>query len=121
MAEVRLVKDFKKYSYSFVFGAAVTSVAAAINPDLGIKGEVAKIVVSLPDWTNTVSAVVTMDNADALEIFESATLAQNEDYDITLIANECIIMGATGEQWVITLSGVPGGAGGTATLTAYVA
>jgi len=119
--EVKATKDYKKYSYSFVFGAADLSKTAAILYYLGIKGEVVKLVATIPNWTNTVTAVITMDNADSKEIFQSSSLAQNEEYDITLIPNECVIMGAEGEQWKITLSGVPGGAGGTVTLTAYVA
>lgn len=108
---------FRKKAYSFVFEADDTSKVAAIS---GITGEVAKIVLILPDWTNTVTGVVTMNNGDSKEVFKSATKAQNDEYDITLARHECLIVGATGEEWKITLSGVPGGTGGTATLTAYI-
>lgn len=111
---------FKKHSYSFVIAADATSQVAAITSYLGVAGEVLKLVVTLPDWTNTVTAVVSMNNADSKEVFASDSMAQNDDYDITLARSECIIMGQADEEWKITLSGVPGGTGGTATVTAYV-
>jgi len=111
---------FRKYAYSFIFSATDTSKTAAIDPTLGIAGEVIKIVVVLPDWTNTVTALVTLNNADGKEIFLQTALDQNEEYDITLIPNECIVMGQDGEEWKITLSGVPGGSGGNVVLYAYM-
>ena len=113
-------RNWKKHTYSFVFGAADASKDAAINPVLGIKGEVVKLVVVVPDWTNTVTTTVKMINGDTKEIFASSALAQDDEYDITLIEYECIIMGDSGEKWQLALSGVPGGTGGTATVTAYV-
>lgn len=120
MALTRTNRNFKKYSYDFTIGAAETSDEVAINPDLGIKGEVLKIVVEIPDWTNTVTTVVSCLNADAKEIFASSSLSQDDEYDITLRSNECIIMGDTGEKWKVTLSGVPGGSGDDVKLTVYV-
>jgi hypothetical protein len=108
---------FKKKTYSFVFGAADTSKTAAIS---GITGEVAKIVLTLPAWTNTVTCIASVNNGDSKEIFASAAKNQNAEYAITTSRHECILVGATGEEWKLTLSGVPGGTGGTATLTAYV-
>lgn len=112
--------NYVKHSYSFVFGASDTSKTSAINHVLGIKGEVVKLVVTLPDWTNTVTAIVSMNNEDSKEVFESSSLAQNDDYDITLNRYECIILGQEDEEWKVTLSGVPGGSGGTVTISAYV-
>lgn len=119
MSKVRIERSYKKRTYSFVFGAADESKAAAIDPTLGIKGEVIKFVLVLPDWTNTVTAVVSMNNADGKEVFADDSRAQNEEYDITLDRNECIILGQADEEFVVTLSGVPGGSGGTATVTVY--
>lgn len=108
---------FKKKTYSFVFEADDTSKTSAIS---GITGEVAKLVLTLPDWTNTVTCIASANNGDDKEIFATTAKAQNDDYAITLSRHECILVGATGEEWELTLSGVPGGTGGTATLTAYV-
>lgn len=118
--EARSVRYYKKHTYSCVLGAAESSAVASIIPHQGIAGEVVKIIVTIPDFTNTVSTRVSMINEDTKEIFITQPLAQNENYDITLIQNECIIMGDTGEEWKTTLSGVPGGTGGTVTVTAYV-
>lgn len=115
-----MTRNYKKYSYSLAFGASDVSKTADIDPALGIKGEVVKLVVTLPDWTNTVTAVISMANSDSKDVFASDPHVQNDEYDITLIGDECIILGKTGEKWKVTLSGVPGGSGGTVTLTAYV-
>lgn len=120
MSKVLVERSYKKHSYSFVFGAADESIVTAIDPTLGIKGEMVKFVLTLPNWTNTVTAVVSMNNADGKEIFADSSRAQNEEYDVTLDSNECIILGQEGEEFVVTLSGVPGGSGGTVTVTAYV-
>jgi len=115
----KMTRDYKKYSYEFEFGATDLTIDAVINPDLGIKGEVVKIIVEIPNFTNVVTTVISMVNADANEIFADDPRAKNDDYDITLNANECIIMGKTGEKWTATLSGVSGGVGGTIALTVY--
>lgn len=118
--QTRIRKDYSKRSYTFEFGSADQIKVATIDPALGIKGEVAKLIVTIPNWSNDVTAVVSMDNADSKEMFAADPLDRNDEYNITLIEDECIIMGATGEQWEVTLSGVPGGTGGTVTVTAYV-
>lgn len=112
-------KDYRKRTYNFVFGAADISQTADIDPDLGVKGEVVKLVATVPNWTNAVTSTIRMNNADSMEIFAADPLARNDDYDITLIADECIIMGDSGEEWEVLLSGVPGNIG-TVILTAYV-
>lgn len=111
---------FKKHTYSLALAADAVSQVTAITPYLGISGGVLKLVVTIPDWTNTVTTVITMNNADSKEIFQSASMDQNDEYDITLAQNECIIMGQSGEEWKVTLSGVPGGTGGTVSITVYV-
>lgn len=123
MSQVTMVRDYRKHAYSFEFESTDESKEAAIDPKLGIKGEVVKIILVLPDWTNTVTAIVTMINEDGKEIFATTSKAQNDEYDITLDKNECIIMGDTGEKWKVTLSGAPGTiveGEETVTITAYV-
>ena len=113
-------KKLKKESYSFVIGAGETSQVASIVPSVGVKGEVLKLIIVIPNWTNTVTAVVSLNNADEKEVFASDPMAQNDEYDITMSRSEAIIASETGEEFKITLSGVPGGTGGTVTVTAYV-
>lgn len=120
MSQVTTVRDFKKHTYTFTFEAGDLSQEVDIDPELGIKGEVVKMIIVLPNWTNNVTAVVSQINSDAKEAFEDDARDRNEEYDVTLIHNECILLGQAGEKWKITLSGVPGGAGGIATVTPYL-
>lgn len=121
MSQVTVVRDYKKHTYNLAIGAAESSKEVAIDPGLGIKGEVVKLVVVVPDWTNVnITTVISLINADGKEIFATASMAENDEYDITLDSNECIILGQTGEKWKATLSGVPGGTEKTVIVTPYV-
>lgn len=120
MLKAKVERLFRKYSYDLVFSATDETKTIAIDPTLGIKGEVVKILATVPDWTNTVTSTISMNNADSKEIYQSSAFSQNDEYDITLCSNECIVMGAEGEEWKISLSGVPGGSGGTVNLTTYM-
>lgn len=110
-------KRIKEQDYSLVIAADETTQSAAIT---GIVGEVAKLVVVIPDYTNTVTTTVSLINGDSKEIFTTSAMAQNDEYAITLSRNEALLVGATNEAWKVTLSGVPGGTGGTVTVSAYV-
>lgn len=113
-------KAYGRREHSFVFGAAETSKTVSIDFADGICGEVIKLVVVMPDWTNTVTARLTMNNVDGHEVYESLAMDKNEEYNITPCRKECLQAGETGEEWVVTLSGVPGGTGGTITLNTYM-
>lgn len=123
MSQATAVRDFKKHTYTFTFGEGDLSQEVDIEPELGIKGEVVKMIIVLPNWTNNVTAVVSMINSDAKEAFADDSRARNDEYDIVLDRNECIVLGKTGEKWKLTLSGVPGGGAGVvgiATVTPYL-
>lgn len=120
MSQVTVVRDYKKHTYTFTFGAVDLFQEVDIDPELGVKGEVIKMIIVLPNWTNNVTAIVSMINSDAKEAFADDSRARNDEYDVVLDTNECIVLGQTGEKWKITLSGVPGGAGGVATVTPYL-
>ena len=121
MSQVTIKRDFKKHTYSFVFGATDESVEVDIDPALGIRGEVVKLILTIPNWTNAVTAVVSMINADVKEVYADGTpRARNDEYSITVARNACIVVGQAGEKFKVTLSGAPGGTGGTMTVTAYV-
>lgn len=112
---------FDKYSIGdFVFGAAETTKELAVNGIIGVKGEVAKCLVTVPNFTNAVNAVVSVENEDSFEIWASGALPEAEDYDITLARGECILQGKSTEKFKVTLSGVPGGSGGTVSVTIYI-
>lgn len=106
----------KRRVYNFEFATDDLTLDENI---VNIYGEVVKILVIIPNWTNTVSLNVRMTNGGGREIFKSSDLDQDEEYDITLCRNECICV-ENECKWNITLSGVPGGTGGTVQLIAYI-
>jgi len=99
------------------FGAADTSKTFTVVGHAGELGYgvIRKIVLNLPDWTNTVSATIAITNEDGDTLYSVATLAQNtchyKDDVYVVVADTCTI--------TVTLSGVPGGSGGDATVTLY--
>ena len=112
-------RNYKKRTYTFVFDIPDTTQEAEILAYRGLHGEVVKLIVILPAWTDGVTATITMINEDEKEIFKSSALPGNDEYDITLAYNECIIMGDSGEKWVMTLSDATV-TGGESTITAYI-
>lgn len=114
------VKDIRKSAHSFTFGSGDLSKTSDFDSTKHIRGEVLKMFVTLPDWANTVTAVVTGLNQAGKEIFASDSMAQNDEYDITLSKNEFLLFGVATEQLKVTLSGVPGGTGGDAEVTVSV-
>lgn len=114
MAQSRI----QKKDYSFSIAVDETTQTADI---VSLNGEVAKLVVTIPDYTNTVTTTISCNNADSKEIFTTVAMAQNDDYDITLARHECLIVGSANNEWKVTLSGVPGGAAASVvTMAAYI-
>ena len=120
ITEVVSTKDIAKYSYDFIFLTADTSKTIDLDPTLGIRGDITKVIITIPDWTNTVTTDITVLNEDSKEIWEYTSLDQNDEYDITLADNKCTLLGHDGEQIKITLSNQPGSGGGTVVVTIYV-
>ena len=73
------------------------------------------IVVVLPDWTNSVTATLSIENDDSNEIYSVASLAKDSTH---VIAVEKPLVGTN--TVIITLSGVPGGTGGDTETTLYL-
>lgn len=123
-----MAKDIRESPHSFTFGADDLSKTSDFDLDARLRGEVIKMLVILPNWTNTVYAIVTGWNKDGKEIFKSDAMAQNEEYDITLIRNEYILYGVANEQLKVALyddeecttPGDPGGSGGEVTVELLV-
>ena len=113
-------KNIKKFTYNFIFGAADETKTVDLDSKLGIKGSVIKIIATIPDWTNPVTTTITILNEDSKEVWKHQALTENEEYDITLANNKCILLSHTGEQIKIDLSGPPGVGGGTVIITMYV-
>lgn len=123
-----MAKDIRESPHSFTFGADDLSKTSDFDLDARLRGEVIKMLVILPDWTNTVYAIVTGWNKDGKEIFKSDAMSKNEEYDITLIRNEYILYGVAGEKLKVALYddeecttlGDPGGSGGEVTVELLV-
>lgn len=118
--EVSALKDFRKHDLEFVFSDTDEAKLVYFDPTLFYKGEVAKFIVIVPDWHNSVSLKLKVFNEDGKEMFASSSLAQNEGYNITLIRNECILLGEPEEFMKLELSGAPGGLGGTVAVFIYI-
>lgn len=114
------MKDIRTSSHTFTFGSADTVKTSVFPIAKHLKGEVIKMLVTLPEFANPGSATVTGWNSAGKEIFETDAMAHNENYDITLIRNEFILFGVQDEQLKMTLSGVPGSGGAVATVSVSV-
>lgn len=73
------------------------------------------IVLILPNWTNAVTATISIENSDGDEIYSNSGLAENQTHVIVV---EKPLVGLNTVK--ITLSGVPGGAGGDTETTLYL-
>ena len=105
------------YRKEFTFDFSSTATVLNELTDM-LRGEVVKVVVKVPDFTNDITVTVVIRNG--VEMYESATLSDNEEYNITLCRNECILMRHQEECVEATLSGVAGGTGGELTVILYV-
>ena len=96
------------------FGASDTTKTSDVTGTVG-GGLVHTLVVVLPDWTNAVTATVTIVNQYSESLYSSSALAENDTYVLKL---DCPISDAM--DWKVTLSGAPGGSGGNVTLRPYI-
>ncbi len=97
---------------SLTFGAAETVKSVALINVLGTLQEVDMLV---PNWTNVVTATLTVERANGCIAFTGAARARNASY--VELPNRCI---GKGDILKITLSGAPGGAGDTIVLHPYL-
>ena len=112
-------KNIKKFTYNFVFVATDETKTVNIDSKLSIKGSIIKVIATIPDWANPVTTTISVLNEDSKEVWKHLALMGNDEYDITLANNKCILLGHTGEQIKADLSGQPG-VGGTVVITIYV-
>jgi len=96
---------------SLVFGASDVVKSFTIT-EVGLTYA---ILVVLPNWTNDVTGVLSIENSDSNEIYASDDLDRNETH---MIPTEKPLVGTNTVK--LTLFGVPGGSGGTATVTIYI-
>lgn len=96
----------------FQFGASDTEKTIS-NP--GFVGLTHMLALEVSNFTNDVTATLSIENTFGVEIYNSGAKARNADYAILA---ERILAGS--EIFRVTLSGAPGGSGGTVRLTPYL-
>ena len=73
-------------------------------------GKVHTLIVELPNFTNDVTATVTVTDQNSYDIYAKASLAKNDKHVITGASGYIYLDGVS--TVTITLSGQPGGTGG---------
>lgn len=101
----------------FLFNFSATETTLSLLTDR-LRGEVLKVVIEVPEFTNDITTTVTVKNG--IEMYVSEPLPDNEEYNITLCRNECILMRHVDECLEVVLSGVAGGTGGEVIVNLYV-
>jgi hypothetical protein len=107
----------RKFTLSFTVGAALTdSNIEAMERNADFRGgKPYLVVVDMPNWTNAVTGVLSVFNAEGTEIYASAALARNTVHQIT----DAVIPFSENLTAQLVLSGAPGGAGGTCPVYIY--
>lgn len=95
---------------ALVFSASDTEKILTINAN----GLTHTIIVELPDWTVDRTATLSLLNSDSKTLYSISALAENATY---ILLVERPFHGTN--TFKITLSGAPGGSGGTAYVTVY--
>jgi hypothetical protein len=102
---------YKCPTQSLTFGAADT----VKSFDISANGALHSAVVEVPDWTNAVTLVLSVEDEEGTEVYNSPALSDNA---IQKIIAHSEAVGFDGIYTVkLTLSGAPGGSGGTVKLT----
>lgn len=68
--------------------------------------------VKMPDWTNDVTGTLTITNVHSYELYSKSAIAEDHTTHVYNLAQEVALDGLHTVK--LTLSGVPGGVGGTA-------
>ena len=99
---------------TLAFGATGTTQSFALNG----RGLIHSIVLVVPNFTNAVTATLTITNQDGVEIYNSTAKARNATYALTQLWDKVPIVGSN--TVTVTLSGVAGGTGGDVTVSIYM-
>jgi len=100
---------FRK-KFTLTIGAAETS---KTEPFI-LEGEIEALFVRMPNWTNSVTGVVSILDQDGYEVVASGALARNADHKV---AADWPLPGS--QSLKVLLGGVPGGTGGDVIVVAY--
>lgn len=108
MAQVRI----KRVKKTFVFGATGTT---ATDQNIPVEGIIRSMTVDVPNFTNSITATVTLEDSDSLVYFSSGALAKN-----TLHQVACGVGLDGASNLCVDISGVAGGTGGTVTVVLFI-
>lgn len=86
--------------------------------DIDGRGLIHTIVMTVPNFTNVVTATLTVTNQDGVEIYNSTAKAKNATYALTQLWDKVPIVGFNTVK--VTLSGAAGGTGGDVTVSVYM-
>ncbi len=99
----------------------VSLLFSAINTALNLTLEgnclIHTIKINIPNWTNNVTMKLTIEDEDGDVIYESDTLNRNTNYVLTNLKDFIAVSGDVTFKY--TLSGAPGGEGGTVKTSIY--
>lgn len=104
--EERIFRD----KFTLALGAAETSKSV----DFIREGEINGLFVRVPNFTNAVTATISVLDADGYEFVVSSALARNADHRVSAAWP---LPGA--QTLKVTLSGAPGGSGGSVIVVGY--
>jgi len=101
----------RRKKVELAFGATDTSKTAGLYLD----GRLFNLHVRVPDFTNAVTAKVSVLDADDYAYYESGDLAKGQNHNI----DKELALAGEGAKVKVTLSGAPGGEGGTVVVALY--
>lgn len=104
-------KLYKTVPQTEAIGAAATVASFTIKA----WALVHTIILTLPNWTNPVTATLSIENSDGDELYSHSGLAENDTHEFAV---DVALVGTNTVK--ITLSGVPGGTGGNTVTTLYL-
>lgn len=102
----------KRLKKTFTFGATGTT---STDQSIPVEGIIRSMTVDVPNFTNAITAAVTLEDSDALVYFDSGNLAKN-----TLHQVSCGVGLDGSGNLCVDISGVAGGTGGTVTVILFV-
>jgi hypothetical protein len=106
----------QKVTLRFPIAADKTTASAEIRRNKDITGgKPYQIDVDMPNWTNAVTGTLSVKNTDGSEIYSKSSLAKN----VVTTINDAVFPFAENLTVTLTLTGVPGGTGGTAAVYFY--
>jgi hypothetical protein len=105
----------QRLEVDFVFGAAGTEKTIQSV----IEGEIKQIHLRVPNFTNVVTFTLSVEDEDGYEVFTSGAKAKNANYNLKATDLDDSLLIASTFNLKATLSGAPGGDGGTAKAVLY--